>query len=376
MPSCSDAGYVFDRQAQTLTLHGATYTGAEAVRFCTEQASLLPGGQNSAMGLLGRFLGEWFDASPTVPGQTSGSTGEPKRLALDKARMMNSARLTCSFLGLRPGDTALLCMPLKYIGAKMVVVRALVAGLDLIAAEPSSHPLAGMKEAPCFAAMTPMQVISSLESPEEARLLRSIRHLIIGGGAISAPLAAELAGFPHGVWSTYGMTETLSHIALRRLSGPTASAWYEPFEGVGLSLADGGTLVIEAPAVCPETLVTNDIAELAADGRFRIIGRRDNTINSGGIKLQIEVIEELIAPFLDCPFQVTATPDAKLGEAVTLLTEAPLPDGMQAKLHDALPLYHAPRIYLTVGKLPQTGSGKPDRAAARTLAAAAAQERM
>ncbi len=313
------------------------------------------------------FLAEWFDASPEVKVHTSGSTGTPKELWVEKTRMMESACLTCSFLGLKEGDTALLCMPLKYIGAKMVVVRSLVAGLDLLPVTPSGHPLQHLNEAPVFAAMTPMQVYNSLQTPEEKALLQDIHHLIIGGGAIDASLAEALKAFPHAVWSTYGMTETLSHIALRRLSGPEASDWYTPFESVRIRLSEDGTLIIHAPLVCKEELITNDIAKLDAQDRFRIIGRRDNIINSGGIKIQIEQVETALKAHLSCPFLITSTPDAKFGEAVVLLIEGDIPEDIACICEHALPPYHRPKHILSVNRLPLTETGKPDRAAAKRI---------
>lgn len=185
---------------------------------------------------LKEFIDEWNNDEPTVLVHTSGSTGKPKPLRVEKLRMAASAHITCAFLGLQRGDTALLCMPLDYIAGKMVVVRSLVCGLRLLTVEPCGHPLRGLSEAPVFAAMVPLQVYNSLQVEEERALLRQIKHLIIGGGAVSSEMAAELRHFPNAVWSTYGMTETLSHIALRRLSGEEASDWYEPFEGVDVSL--------------------------------------------------------------------------------------------------------------------------------------------
>ena len=178
------------------------------------------------------FLKEWHNNEPTVWVHTSGSTGTPKPLQVEKERMRASARLTCQFLGLKQDDSALLCMPLQYIAGKMVIVRSIVAGLRLIPVAPSGHPLKDLKEAPTFAAMIPMQVYNSLQVPEEKHLLKHIKHLIIGGGAIDHSLSVALKEFPNPVWSTYGMTETLSHIALRRLNGEEASDWYTPFDGV------------------------------------------------------------------------------------------------------------------------------------------------
>ncbi len=317
------------------------------------------------------FLREWVAPQATVTVQTSGSTGTPKIMQVEKERMRASARMTCSFLGLKAGDTALLCMPLKYIGAKMMAVRSLEYGLDLRWATPSSHPLRGISEAPALLAMTPAQVAASLETEEEAAMLRASKHIIIGGAAVDPRLEAILRGFPKNVWSTYGMTETLSHIALRRLSGPEASDWYQPFEGVSLRLSEEGALVISAPAVCPEELTTRDVAELRADGCFRILGRLDNVINSGGVKVQIEQVETVLSKHLIQPFQISAAPDMRYGESVVLLVEGELPAPQEqiiADCHKVLEPYFCPKHVFAVPELPRTGSGKPDRASARKLA--------
>ena len=315
---------------------------------------------------LDEFLEEWNNDSPYVHVQTSGSTGTPKPMLIEKQRMLNSARITCDFLGLREGDTALLCMSLDYIAGKMMVVRSIERGLKLISVPPSGHPLNIKHCRIDFAAMVPMQVYNSLQVPEECERLKQIRHLIIGGGAIDDALAAALKTFPNHVWSTYGMTETLSHIALRRLNGPDASDYYTPFPSVKVSLSDDGCLIIDAPLVCAERLVTNDIAELSG-GRFRILGRKDNVICSGGIKIQIETVERQLRPHLQVPFLITKRPDAKFGEAVVLLTEGAV-DEARAVCEHILPKYHHPRIYLHVDQIPLTETGKPARQQAEQLA--------
>ena len=325
------------------------------------------------------FLAEWHNDSPTVLVHTSGSTGKPKPMLVEKRRMQASARITCRFLGLHEGDTALLCMPLDYIAGKMMVVRALTCGLQLVSVPPSSHPLATSHLSPFpsrldFAAMVPLQVWNSLQVPEERHRLMHIRHLIIGGGAIDQALASQLADFPHQVWRTYGMTETLSHIALRRLNGPEASDWYTPFDGVTLSLTDEGCLVISAPAVHEGPLVTNDIAELSppatADSprRFRILGRKDNVVCSGGIKIQIEEVERLLRPHLHVPYMITKAPDEKLGEQVVLLTESKTVGDVLALCRLHLPKYWVPRRILSVDRLPLTETGKPARHEAERMA--------
>ena len=353
------------------------------------------------------FFSEWNNDSDRVLVHTSGSTGKPKPMMVEKKRMLNSARITCDFLGLKPGDSALLCMSLDYIAGKMVVVRSIERHLHLISVSPSGHPLKdiNLKDANgkdvngeiTFAAMVPMQVYNTLQVPEERERLTHIRHLIIGGGAIDASLEKELRSLPGNIaiWSTYGMTETLSHIALRRINGAEASEWYQPFDSVKISQTDEGSLVIDAPLVCAEPLVTNDIVEIepyiynkvenheevenhnkVEKLRFRIKGRKDNVICSGGIKIQIEEVEALLKPHLEKPFMIAKKKDEKFGEIAVLLTEDEDIKKVEATIRRLLSgksddsnnsseskshKYWIPREYLHVDHLPLTETGKPKR---------------
>ena len=340
---------------------------------------------------LEEFLSEWNNDSPFIEVKTSGSTGEPKRMLVEKRRMLASARITCDFLGLRPGDTALLCMSLDYIAGKMMVVRALERHLTLLTIPPTGHPLSSLSLPssfllpppssndspssdilppssfllPRFTAMVPLQVYNTLQVPEERERLMQVEHLIIGGGAIDEAMEAELRQFPNAVWSTYGMTETLSHIALRRISGPEASEWYTPFPSVHLSLSDEGCLIIDAPEVCAETLITNDIAELAplGEGRgvvFRILGRKDNVICSGGLKIQAEELERQLRPHMRVPFIISKRPDEKFGEIVVLVTEGS-PTEARTISERILPKFHQPKEYLHLAHIPLTETSKPAR---------------
>lgn len=336
---------------------------------------------------LNEFLAEWHNDNPRILVHTSGSTGKPKPLMVEKRRMLNSARITCDFLGLKPGDTALLCMPLDYIAGKMMVVRSIERKLRLFSVKPSGHPLSDESLAKMvemdfdFVAMVPMQVYNTLQVPQERERLSRIKHLIIGGGAIDDALAEELRSLPGAVWSTYGMTETLSHIALRRLNGEEASEWYQPFDSVGVSLNSDGCLVIDAPLVCSEPLVTNDIAEIkqqetsshSSDASsslktssphvlFRIKGRKDNVICSGGIKIQIEEVENLLRQHIDAPFLLAKKKDEKFGEIAVLVTESGDLEGVEAICRQVLPKYWVPRQYLHFDQLPMTETGKPKRA--------------
>lgn len=319
------------------------------------------------------FLSEWNNGSDRVLVHTSGSTGKPKPMMVEKKRMLNSARITCDFLGLKPGDSALLCMSLDYIAGKMVVVRSIERHLHLISVSPSGHPLKDVNEEITFAAMVPMQVYNTLQVPEEWARLCRIRHLIIGGGAIDEALEQKLKALPGdiAIWSTYGMTETLSHIALRRINGDEASEWYQPFDSVRISQTDEGCLVIDAPQVCAEPLVTNDIVEIESyiynkveKLRFRIKGRKDNVICSGGIKIQIEEVEALLKPYLEKPFMIAKKKDGKFGEIAVLLTEDEEIEKVEATVRRLLfdHKYWIPREFLHVEHLPLTETGKPKRA--------------
>lgn len=308
------------------------------------------------------FLDDWNSPSPTLTVHTSGSTGSPKPMEVEKQKMLNSARITCDFLHLRPGDRALLCMSLDYIAGKMMVVRSLERGLRLVSVEPTGHPFATLAHEEPFdlVAMVPLQVYNSLHVEEErAQLMRS-RHLIIGGGAIDAELERELQNFPHAVWSTYGMTETLSHVALRRLNGQEASQWYKPFSHVGISQTADGCLVVDAPLVHDGPLVTNDRVEIHGN-RFRILGRKDNVVCSGGVKIQIEEVEEKLSGILTAPFMVSRQKDEKFGQVVVLLTESKDIEAVKETCRRVLPKYWQPKHYYHLEHLPMTATGKPAR---------------
>lgn len=319
------------------------------------------------------FLYAWFSEGETMKVQTSGSTGAPKVMEVSKRSMMNSACRTCRFLELQEGDSLLLSMNLKYIGAQMMVVRALVGGLRVLLQEPCAHPLAAVREQIDFLSMVPMQLASSLQREAERNILQAAKVVIIGGGAVDSLLEEQLQVLPCRIYSTYGMTETLSHIAMRPLNGPERSDRYYPLPGVTLSLSVRDTLVIEVPDVCAGKLETNDCVTLYPDGSFVVKGRVDNVINSGGVKIQIEEDERLLQGVLSFPFAITSVPDSFYGERAVLLAEHPEfsakeTDEYLVLLKQTLPRYHAPRDIIFVRSLPRTENGKIDRKGCRNAA--------
>ncbi len=356
--------------SQTLFLNGKRLSGKAA--FSEALASENDPQIRSVL----QFAENWCSDDPCLTVHTSGSTGTPKPILVKKSAMAASAAMTEKKLCLKKGDTALLCLPMDYIAGHMMAVRAICAGLHLVTVNPNRNPLRNLEESPVFAALVPLQVRATLEEPSEREKLRGVRELIIGGAAVEADLAGQLRDFPNRVWSTYGMTETLSHIALRPLSGPRAGSWYEPLEGVSVSLSPRGTLAISAPAVNVSLIETNDLVVFEKNGnRFRVLGRADNVIDSGGIKVPAEMLEELLQPHMAVPFAVTGIPDPVLGSAVTLMTagETVLPDVKRLLAEKGLSPYWKPRFLYEADSIPQTRTGKPDRSAIREKAAAAAK---
>ena len=354
----------FDIESQTITIDGKVYGKDNFHTLHSEDEKL-----NSFYSGIISFLKSWWDDIDTTIVHTSGSTGKPKTMLVAKRAMMASAENTLSFLNLKKGDNALLCMPVEYIAGKMMIVRALVGGINLICRKPSGEPLKDLNEKLDFAAMIPLQIFNSLNDEHQKVTLMNIREVIIGGGAIDANIEDILSSFNNNIWSTYGMTETLSHIAMRKISGYDRTEWYSTLNNIKVSLTSENTLVIDAPQICKEQLITNDIAQINESGEFKIIGRRDNIINSGGIKIQIEEVENRLKESINTPFMITSKKDNKFGEIIVILVQG---KDTEMEIEEIckvdLPQYWRPKEIVFVDSLPMTGSGKPDRAKAKIIA--------
>ncbi len=313
------------------------------------------------------FLSNWWSATDTMPLQTSGSTGKPKIMHARKSAMAASAMATCNAFNLRAGQSALLCLPLRYIAGQMMVVRALVGGLRLITTAPGSTPLESLQEHVDFAPMVPFQVASTLALPDGFQQLSRIRTLLLGGGFVDAELEARLQQLPSQVFTSYGMTETLSHIALRAVNGPHRSLFYTPLPGVSISRSNNGTLQLSVPYLGIDSLTTNDLVDISPDGTFRILGRLDAVINSGGVKIQAEELEQQLLHLTGLQVLALPAPHPTLGQCVALLWEGPAQAENALRLAcNSLPRYHQPHtIFHTT--LPRTENGKPARAQALKL---------
>ena len=226
------------------------------------------------------FLKDWFSISHFIEVQTSGSTGTPKTIFLKKEFVINSAKATGTFLKLEKNTSALLCLPVQYIAGKLMVVRALTLGWHLDFFEPSSNPLKNVNKQYDFSAMTPMQLENSLSK------INLIKKLIVGGGAVSNQLKEKLKNISTKVFATYGMTETITHIALKQLNHLEVQPnFYTLLPNVTIYKDQKNCLVINAPKISESIIFTNDVVDLVATNQFEWLGRFDNVINSGGIKL-------------------------------------------------------------------------------------------
>ncbi|MEX0287819.1 MAG: AMP-binding protein [Flavobacteriaceae bacterium] len=264
---------------------------------------------------LGDFLLDWLSGSEILEVRTSGSTGSPKLIRLRRKQMINSARATGNFLALSPGDSALLCLPMEYIAGKMMLVRAMVLGLELHYKIPSSTPLEQGNQEYNFGAMTPMQLKNSISQIER------IRKLIVGGSAVPEDLREELTLKKNQIYESFGMTETITHIALKKLSRGASEEHFKTLDNVRVTIDKRNCLVIEAPDINAEKIVTNDLVSLHSETEFKWLGRIDNMVNSGGIKLSPEQIEEKIKNCINTRFFVTGLPDEVLGEHLVLILE-------------------------------------------------------
>jgi O-succinylbenzoic acid--CoA ligase len=296
---------------------------------------------------VGDFLLDWFDNRDYIEMQTSGTTGTPKLISVSKQAMVESALATGDFFELQPGNAALHCLPVKYVAGKMMLVRAMILGLDLEFVAPSSHPLRNNEIEYDFVAMVPLQAQNSISE------LKKVKKMIVGGAAINKTLEKHLLKLHNSVFETYGMTETITHIAARKL-GEKA---FTVLPGVTISYDDRNCLVIHAPRISDDVIVTNDIVELVNENQFVFLGRMDNVINSGGIKLIPEQIEEKLSHKILQRFFIASKADPELGEKVILVVEGEKLNFTE-DLYEGLDKYEKPKEIIFITKFKETGTGK------------------
>ncbi len=320
------------------------------------------------------FLSDWFTKKAYIIVKTSGSTGIPKLIQLKKEYMKNSALATGEFFNVKENTKALLCLSIDYIAGKMMLIRALTLGWKLDIVDPISNPLIHTNKIYDFSAMIPLQLQNSLGE------IHRIKKLIIGGGVVSNKLINRLKDITSEVFATYGMTETSTHIAIKKLnhyenaiSNQTEKSFYKALPEVTIYKDQRNCLVIDAPKVTDELIVTNDIVQLISENEFEWLGRFDNAINSGGIKLYPEKIEEKLSTIISNRFFVTGISDEVLGEKLILIVEGDDIPNKTNKLASeiiqikSLTKYEIPKEIYFVKKFIQTDTKKIQRKKTTTL---------
>lgn len=311
------------------------------------------------------FVVDWSNTKDWIQARTSGSTGKPKSIKIKKEHILASAQRTLNFLALKPGDVALLCMPNKFIGGKMMIARSIVGALDLHIAETTSKPAIPEGKRVDFAAVVPMQMHEILTDDALAAQWKQVKKIIIGGGQVDPRLEEKLKNWPNEIYESFGMTETISHVALRRITSNET----EPFrvlDGITISEDDRNCLVIHSELLPNNPLITNDMIELIDDKSFKWMGRADNLINSGGIKIIPETLEKISKQLFNTKFFYAGIPDEKLGEKVVLVMESqPLKTEDQeeilSELRGMLHKYEVPKEILFVDAFIETENGKLNR---------------
>ncbi|OKL40580.1 AMP-binding protein [Pontibacter flavimaris] len=355
---------------KSLSLNGKKFYYDEIASYSFRNSIPLNGYESNTL----EFCRSWLNGVQEFPIQTSGSTGVPKTITLTRRQLEASARRTIDMLNLQPGDCTLVCLNTEYIAGMMMLVRGFEADLKMMIVEPISNPLTlvSPEENIAFSSFVPMQLHTILqEAPERVGQLNHMKGILVGGAPVTPTQQRELQRILAPIYHTYGMTETASHIALRKLNGPDAADYYDVLEDIAVGLDKRGCLTIKGDVTNNELLVTNDIVELLTPTRFRWIGRADNTINTGGVKVQTEKVELAIAETfidnIDSPrFFVAPQPDEVLGEKVILVLEGEkLPEEEEEQLFERLrPLlrkFEMPKEVYYSRAFSETATGKISR---------------
>ncbi|AKD05120.1 AMP-binding protein [Pontibacter korlensis] len=353
-----------------LSLNGKKFYYDEIASYSFRNSIPLNGYESKTL----EFCRNWLNGVQEFPIQTSGSTGVPKTITLTRNQLEASARRTIKLLNLKQGDCTLVCLNTEYIAGMMMLVRGFVADLQMIIVEPIGNPLSLVSpdEKIVFASFVPMQIPTILqEAPERLEQLNRMKGILVGGAPVTPTQQRELQRIQAPIYHTYGMTETASHIALRKLNGFDAADYYDVLDSIQVGLDRRGCLTIKGDITNNELLITNDIVELLTPTRFRWIGRADNTINTGGVKVQTEKVELAIAEaFADNDnsprFFIAPQPDEVLGDKIVLILEgAQLAQEEEQKMLDRLrqllKKYEMPKEVYYSPSFTETSTGKVSR---------------
>lgn len=308
------------------------------------------------------FILSFLNDEDTVVMCTSGSTGIPKKVVVEKEKMIISAKKTIDYFQLFPDDKVLLCLPVSYVAGKMMVVRALVGQLNLIVRKPSMTPLQELLSTDKidFAAFVPAQL-----NGVEVQDLKPLKKVILGGAKVSNELRLFLQDVETEMFETYGMTETLSHVAVKSINGSKQSDFFDALVGVHFDTDERGCLRIDAKDLVDELLITNDLVELDGRYSFKWLGRIDNVINSGGMKLIPEQLELELGQVIKERFFLSGRYSEEYGEEMILVVEGKEKEMAECQnwMDRNWEKKQHPKAVLWVGEFEETSSGKVNRKA-------------
>ncbi|TRX63253.1 AMP-binding protein [Carboxylicivirga sp. M1479] len=336
----------------SLTLNGKHFKGRNGLDLLIKQCEK---SEEHEHRLIAQFILEWINDSDFITLQTSGSTGQAKLIKVKKSAMLASAKRTIRFFNLQANQTALLCLSAQYIAGKMMLVRAIVGGFNLITSSVSSDPLMGLNQTIDFVAMVPLQLSTIVQNNIDD--LSRVKKILVGGSALSTSLRDKLMQIGCEVWESYGMTETVSHIAVRSI-GEHA---FRVLDGIQISKNDQGCLVIHPSDVNETMLITTDLIELYSDFDFSLLGRLDNIINSGGVKVVPEEVEKKLQAYISNEFVISWKSDLKLGQKVVLVLESGSVCDVELSQLSCLSKYQIPKEMIYVDEFPRTDTGKVKR---------------
>jgi o-succinylbenzoate---CoA ligase len=301
------------------------------------------------------FLKHWISKEEFIFQRTSGTTGKPKEIKIHKDSLVFNALNTAKFFDLQLNDKCLLCLPVEYIAGKMMIVRAFVSGLDLDYLKPSGILQTDKKYE--FCAMTPFQLQNSINSG----ILDNFDKLIIGGAPVSKSLIDSIQLYNTKIYETYGMTETASHIALKRLNGTDKSDFFTVLEGVEITSDKNSRLIISSKGLRIQKIITNDVVRIIDKNTFQWLGRMDNVINSGGIKLHPEIIEMKLKPFIKNDFFIFGLKNEKFNESPAIIIEGIEKYDLTIIFNNNLNKFEIPQSIFYTDKFIRTGSNKVNR---------------
>lgn len=301
------------------------------------------------------FAAELFGESEEITVQTSGSTGNPKNIQFSKNAVVTSAQATNRFFNLDQNTVAVLPLPMRYIAGKMMVARAIVGEYNLIVLDPTSDPdLSELKSD--FMPVTPFQMHNLIDTQPE--YLRNIGVYLIGGGEPDKSLISKINENGISAYASFGMTETLSHFALANLNGLSDRPDYIPLSEVEIEIDEDGGLLVNWPSLTNGRLNTNDLAERTKKG-FKWLGRGDNLINSGGVKIIPERVERILQDYIQVPFFVSEIPHPTLGQELVIFTEVKISLDLKSIRWDFK--HQQPRKIVVAKVFSRTVSGKIKR---------------